>query len=72
MKPSDIIANDWADFPAIAAALDLIESATNAAEKLAGQEALRKAELQRDIALGLTDMWNDWEREAARAMGLVQ
>lgn len=72
MKPSKIIAlDDWADFPAIAAALDAMESATNAQERDAAQDQLRKAELQRDIALNLTDMWGDWEHEQAAKLGLL-
>ena len=72
MNPSQIIArDDWAQFPAIAAALNAIERATNPTQLSAARDALRKAELRHDVAQGLTDLWNDWEREAALAMGLV-
>lgn len=72
MTPAKAIAlDDWADFPAIAAALDARESATNAQERDAAIDQLRKAELQRDIALNLTDMWGDWEREQAAKLGLI-
>jgi hypothetical protein len=72
MSPAKIIAlDDWAEFPAIAAALDAMESATNAQEKSAAIDQLRKAELERDIALGLTDLWDDWNREQAVKLGLI-
>lgn len=71
-SPSQIVANDdWAAFPAIAAALAALDSATDAAARDAAREALRRAELERDIALGFTDMWGDWERGQAAAFGLI-
>lgn len=72
MTPAKAIAlDDWAEFPAIAAALDAMESATSAQEKSAAIDQLRKAELQRDIALNLTDMWGNWEHEQAAKLGLL-
>jgi uncharacterized metal-binding protein len=32
---------------------------------------LRRAELQRDIALGFTDLWTQAERESAAMLGLI-
>ena len=72
MSAAQAIANDdWATFPAIAAAIDAMERATSRAEYSAAQDELRKAELQRAIALGLTDLWDDWEIEQAQALGLL-
>jgi len=73
MNAAAIIASDsWAEFPAIAAALAAIEQSDSAAAKSAARDALRKAELQRDIALGFTDLWSTAEREAAAALGLIE
>lgn len=72
MRPSEIVrTDDYANFPAIAAALEAIEQATCQQELSAARDALRKAELQRDIAIGLTDMWSDWERQKAEQLGLI-
>lgn len=72
MKPSQIVAtDDYADFPAIAAAMAAIENAVNPEQLSAARDALRKAELERDIAKGFTDLWEPWEREHARKLGLI-
>lgn len=63
---------EYSAFPAIAVALDDIRRATNAVALRAARDALRRAELERDIALGFTDMWTQWEREHAFALGLIK
>ena len=73
MTPSQAIAcDDWAEFPAIAAALDLLDNAKSAQERSDAQDALFRAELERDVAIGLTDLWNDWQREQAIKLGLIK
>jgi hypothetical protein len=67
-----IASDDWADYPAIAAALDQLDKATNPQERGAAQDALRRAELERALALGFDDMWSDWEREEAHNLGLIK
>lgn len=67
-----IASDDWADYPAIAAALDQLEQATNPQERSNAQDALRRAELERDLAMGFDDMWGDWEREQAHKLGLIK
>lgn len=72
MTYNKAVANDdYADFPAVAAALDAISSAGNAQELSAARDQLRKAELQRDIALGFTGLWGQWERDQSATMGLL-
>lgn len=72
MKISTVMAtDDYAEFPAIAAALLAIEQAGDAGAASTARDALRRAELERDIALGFTDLWGQWEHEQAAAMGLL-
>lgn len=72
MKASQIIAtDDYGSFPAIAEAMAAIERAHSREALGAARDALRKAELQRDITLGFTDLWEDYERELAAAFGLI-
>lgn len=72
INPSQIVASDdYSSFPAIAAALAALDSATDAAARDDAREALLRAELQRDIALGFTDLWSEGERERAAAFGLI-
>jgi len=72
LSPSQIVASDdYASFPAIAAALADLDKATNPAERDAARDALRRGELERDIALGFTDLWSAAERERAHALGLI-
>ena len=72
MNASQAIAgDDYAAFPAIAAALNAIEQAASREQLSAARDGLRKAELQRDIALGFTDLWDDWERDQARKFNLI-
>ena len=72
MKASQIIeTDDYASFPAIAEAMGAIERADSREALGAARDALRKAELQRDIALGFTDLWGDYERELAAAFSLI-
>lgn len=73
MNASQIVASDdYASFPAIAAALDAIEQADSREALAMARNALRKAELQRDIAMGFTDLWSQWERDQAMALGLTK
>lgn len=72
LTPSQAIAtDDYAAFPAVAAALDQIEKARDSAQLSTARDALRKAELQRDIARGFCDLWSQFERDQAQALGLL-
>ncbi len=61
----------YSDHPAIAAAFKAIDAAATKEADGAARDQLRKAELQRDIDLGFTDLWTDWESEKARELGLI-
>jgi hypothetical protein len=72
MNAWHVVSNDdWAQSPAISAALDAIERADSPANLSAARDQLRKAELERDISLNLQDLWGDYEWSAARAFGLI-
>jgi len=63
---------DYASHPAVSAALKAIETAVSPESLSAARDMLRKAELQRDIDMGFTDLWNQWEREQAIKLGLLK
>ncbi|WP_417615260.1 hypothetical protein [Parasphingorhabdus sp.] len=62
---------DYASYPAVAKALDALEKADSLESKNAARDMLRKAELQRDIDRGFTDLWDQWERQHAIELGLI-
>lgn len=77
-NPSALIAQDTQEresYPPLAAAYALLDQASNASEVSAARDAIYKAELQRDIEQGFTDLWDEFGEsrkwEQARAFGLL-